>query len=516
MATLNIEGRKVTVDDSFLKLSPEQQNSTVDEIAKSFPKNEVSAPQPKLSDAITDIPHEISNDFSGGIEKVKALSGRGAMGPIDGLMALPRAVGGAMQAAFSPLSGAAKSIGGHLMAQGEHAVGTLIAPEIAAKDDPQKMYETAKGDVDLAMSAMAAKRPAGPPKLTPRAPTIAELDESATKGYESPEVKSLEVKPTVIKNFGTAAEQSLTNSGFDPEVAPKTYALLRKLQTVPDQSVVTGDNINTLRELFGKAAKSPDGTEAAAAARVIDHLDEALTKVPQSEVVAGDLPTAASRLEQARGDYAAARQSENIDDKLVSAELRAASTNSGQNVANTIRQRMAAVVDPTKTKEVIGLRPDEIDAAEAIARGTKPQNALRAAGNYLRTLHGGTIGATIGAAIGGAPGAAIGATAVPGLGAILKGVSNKMTIKQAQRLSEMIRSRAPLASSAQKFEEKASAFDSARSPQALSGMVLAARNLATNMRSAGINVSVSDLVSGFQSPSSGNAQQQDVPRPPGQ
>lgn len=34
--TLNIEGRKVTVDDSFLKLSPDQQNATVDEIHKSL------------------------------------------------------------------------------------------------------------------------------------------------------------------------------------------------------------------------------------------------------------------------------------------------------------------------------------------------------------------------------------------------------------------------------------------------------------------------------------------------
>jgi hypothetical protein len=34
--TLNIEGRRVTVDDSFLKLSPSEQQSTVDEIASSF------------------------------------------------------------------------------------------------------------------------------------------------------------------------------------------------------------------------------------------------------------------------------------------------------------------------------------------------------------------------------------------------------------------------------------------------------------------------------------------------
>jgi hypothetical protein len=41
--TLNIEGRKVQVDDSFLKLSPEQQNATVDEIAKSLGRSKQAA-----------------------------------------------------------------------------------------------------------------------------------------------------------------------------------------------------------------------------------------------------------------------------------------------------------------------------------------------------------------------------------------------------------------------------------------------------------------------------------------
>lgn len=36
MTTLNIEGHKVQVDDSFLQLSPDQQNATVEEIAKSL------------------------------------------------------------------------------------------------------------------------------------------------------------------------------------------------------------------------------------------------------------------------------------------------------------------------------------------------------------------------------------------------------------------------------------------------------------------------------------------------
>ncbi|RUU93353.1 hypothetical protein EOB59_03360 [Mesorhizobium sp. M7A.F.Ca.MR.176.00.0.0] len=37
MATINIQGQKVTVDDAFLSMTPDQQNAAVDEISKSLP-----------------------------------------------------------------------------------------------------------------------------------------------------------------------------------------------------------------------------------------------------------------------------------------------------------------------------------------------------------------------------------------------------------------------------------------------------------------------------------------------
>ena len=37
MATLNINGRKIKVDDAFLSMTPDQQNAAVEEIAKSLP-----------------------------------------------------------------------------------------------------------------------------------------------------------------------------------------------------------------------------------------------------------------------------------------------------------------------------------------------------------------------------------------------------------------------------------------------------------------------------------------------
>jgi len=53
MATLTINGRNVQVDDSFLSLTPEQQNATVDEIAASFttPGN-VANPSQAFTDAM--------------------------------------------------------------------------------------------------------------------------------------------------------------------------------------------------------------------------------------------------------------------------------------------------------------------------------------------------------------------------------------------------------------------------------------------------------------------------------
>ena len=56
MATLTINGRRVKVDDSFLSLSPEQQNATVDEIAQSLGGQQ----EPQRSDAYNQASSEMS------------------------------------------------------------------------------------------------------------------------------------------------------------------------------------------------------------------------------------------------------------------------------------------------------------------------------------------------------------------------------------------------------------------------------------------------------------------------
>lgn len=143
-----------------------------------------------LPKAITDIPHEayeatanqvrnIGNAWSSirqrhadQAEKDKSASGsffdpRAAINSLKDVADTGKAVVSAASVPFAPIQGTAESVIGHPMAQAEHIVGSIVNPEVAAKDDPEKMYQAAKGDVDLALSAA---RPKG---FTARGPVTA-------------------------------------------------------------------------------------------------------------------------------------------------------------------------------------------------------------------------------------------------------------------------------------------------------------------------------------------------------
>ncbi len=209
--------------------------------------------------------------------------------------------------------------------------------------------------------------------------------------------------------------------------------------------------------------------------------------------MSGDLPAATAALEDARGNAAAAFRAENVDTKLETARTRAAVAHSGQNVANNIRSRMADILlDP---KAMSGYTPEERAMIESIVHGTPTQNAVRYAGNLMGGS--GPVGAAAASVFGSALAGPAGA-ALPLGGYALKSLSNKMTLAQADRLSELLRSRAPVASSAQKFDEAAQAYTGAgRNQRTLAIAVLAARNLANNLRGSGLDVSPGDLMSGL-------------------
>lgn len=436
MATLNIGGRKVTVDDAFLSMPPDQQNATVEEIASSL------GPQFDMSKAVTDIPGEmrrtanehLANIDKGLINNPQQSAIGGLLDTGKGLLSLPGLV------LDTAIGAPARSMLGHTLANVSHKVGQQINPAVAAKDNPQQMYEDFRPGVDQAMMAVAprAASPVGPRTMPAPVPSAPELKKAAVDVWESPQIKSMQIPPSDVQNLASQLQADVTKRGFRPTAgsAPGTFAELQRMVPNPAVTAVSVDDMRAARRAFDMTAKqrdpmggaTPDAVAARAAIEGIDNY----------------LDTLSPLLREANANYSAGKRSELLDYRSMQAKHRADKSGSGSNIENTIRQE----IDKIGKR---GLAADEQAALLRIVDGTKTRNALRKVGKLgvsdglSLLLHAGAAGGTGGASI-----------PIAAAGTISRKLGEALTKKEIANLGKQFRSRAPLAKALQPLPAKQS------------------------------------------------------------
>jgi hypothetical protein len=316
-----------------------------------------------------------------------------------------------------------------------------------------------------------------------------ELKAAASQDYKSEAVKGFETTPKEVSPAVTAIRARMDEAGYDDVIASKAHTILKKLEDAPEGAIITGQNLRTIQKTLGKAAGSIDPSEKAGASIALREFNDFLENMPASSVIRGSAEDFTSTVKRANANWSAARTAESLDARVAAKQLKAEAQNSGMNVSAKIRDDMATIVNNPRLNR--GMRPDEVAQAKQIAEGTIPENLIRKAGTMMGG--GGGLGAVGAAGLGygvGGPGG----LAIPVGGFLLRGLSNRMTLANANKLSEMIRSRAPLASATGQFEERAAQFRQARDTKTAAAAALAARNLATGLNAAGINISAADLM----------------------
>lgn len=237
--------------------------------------NAVSERATSITDAVTDIPREIGAAFNENLDAIKAgVTDRGSKGPIDGLLGTGKALLAIPGIVASPLTGASRSLIGHPLAQAEHALGSLINPSLAAKDDPQKMYEAAKGDVDLSMSAMGSRGLPAPKPIPQLAPTISNDIVSAADRLGLGVPRAIASDNIAVQRIG----QGIRNIPVVGDRIPRaTQQLTDDLGSVVQRTADefgqgSGPNVaNRVGNVLGSAAEG----ETAAATRAARQTDEA-------------------------------------------------------------------------------------------------------------------------------------------------------------------------------------------------------------------------------------------------
>lgn len=260
------------------------------------------------------------------------------------------------------------------------------------------------------------------------APSIDELRAAGQAAYDQADKAGVIFTPKAVDRLKSQVMQKLTDLGYDPALQPGAAALVRRLDDLQGQNI-TLKGLDSLRKVASNGFIPGNKSNNKAIGDIIDTIDGLVTSPGTAEVMTGDAAAGADALAKARDIWARASKAERVSNAVNRAELRAASTGSGGNVDNAIRQNLRRILESPR-----GFSEAEKSALEKAVTGTRTQNALRLAGKLSPSGNG--LMAALG--IGGTMvNPALGAASLGGMGA--KTIADAMTKGNVGVLDALIR-----------------------------------------------------------------------------
>jgi hypothetical protein len=167
---------------------------------------------------------------------------------------------------------------------------------------------------------------------------------------------------------------------FDEVLHPRAARALSRADTFPANPSIS--EIDELRQfLRNNVAGSTDPAEARIGQRMVGSIDDFLSTVSQSGALGGDAQETVAQLLAGRDAH---RRLSAVDDivgdtgALTRAERRAATSGTGGNVINTMRQNIRAILDNPNRRR--GFNSEEIAAMERVVAGSRGEDLARLAG----------------------------------------------------------------------------------------------------------------------------------------
>jgi hypothetical protein len=167
--------------------------------------------------------------------------------------------------------------------------------------------------------------------------------------------------------------------------------------TVADKGGPSGARLypaaTAMSDRIGALAQQPDGIPLTQLDNLRSDIYGALVKPGDREAPIGVMMrqkidalinnSDAPNIQEARDLNTRYSKMQTVTDKLDSAGLRSASTYSGGNYPNAVRQSLRPLVDPTSAQQIGNLTPAENTALRTAIMGTTGQNATRYASKFL-------------------------------------------------------------------------------------------------------------------------------------
>lgn len=224
------------------------------------------------------------------------------------------------------------------------------------------------GAIGAAGGALAARG------VRAAAPSVDDLRAAGQAAYQQADQAGVIFTPSAVSRLKSAIGQKLVGIGYDPALQPGAAAVVKRIDDLAGQNV-TLSGLDSLRKVASNGFIPGNKSNNKAIGDIISSIDDLVTSPNAAEVLTGDAQGASSALKAAREMWSRLSKAERISDAVEKAELRAASTGSGGNTDNAIRQNLRRILEKPR-----GFSPEELAALEKVVKGSPVQNALRLAG----------------------------------------------------------------------------------------------------------------------------------------
>jgi len=298
----------------------------------------------------------------------------------------------------------------------------------------------------------AAFGPRGGMQSTARVPTLPEQRAATDMAYSALRANPAAYDPAHFAGAGGQLRQRMLDEGYVPDYARAAFrapARMEEAAAIPN-AVITPANIESIRQGLNRIPRTPEAAVDRGAARIARNaLDDFMVNPPPGAVLPGSQAAAAQAAhiaDVARQSHAGASRSQKMANMREAAENQAASSYSGLNVENNIRNQVKNFINPNTggRERLTNWSPEEQAALQGIVRGGAMTNAGRWAGNIVGG--GGGIAVPIAAVAGNqfiADNPAFSA-AVPAAGLGLRMLSNRAARGNIRAAEDLIARRNPL------------------------------------------------------------------------
>jgi len=260
-------------------------------------------------------------------------------------------------------------------------------------------------------------------------PSLDNLRRVGDQAYKRADEAGVAFTPNAVARLKTGIEGKLVELGYDPALHPGANAVVKRIEGLVGQNV-TLKGLDSLRRVASNGFQPGNKANNKAVNEIIDSIDDLIANPSAQDVLMGDAQAGAKALQQARTVWSRLSKAERLSGAIERAELRAASTGSGGNADNAIRQNARRLLESGR-----GWSKEEKAALQAIVKGTPAQNALRLLGKLSPSGNG--LMAALG--IGGTMvNPLVGLASLGGLGA--KAAADAMTKGNVAALDAIIRS----------------------------------------------------------------------------